>query len=157
MHAVFCGNFNAKLTQGDFLQDFVNRSGWLQEALEIDEFFHIGMEVGLLLDGVAYLQEELFVNQLLDAANGEVWHEVLTVAEVAQLVEGIQKVGFEVEQCLGLVVHAEPKDTRHVVAAEKAGAVEVEGEGFVFFGYLLASLDDGGDILCRGITDKLQG
>ena len=53
MHAVFYGNFNAKLTQGDFLQDFVNGSSRLQKALEIDEFFHIGMEVGLLLDALA--------------------------------------------------------------------------------------------------------
>jgi len=83
-------------------------------------------------------------------------HEVLTVAEVAQVVKSVQEVGFEVEQGLGLVVHAEPKDAGHVVAAEEPCAVEVHGEGLVFFRHFLTGLDDGRDVLSRGVADKLQ-
>ena len=150
------GKIGANLAQRDFLQDFVDWSRGLQEALEVNQFLHIGMEVGLLLDAVAYLKEELFIHKLLDAANGEVWHEVLAVAEVAQIVEGIQEVGFEVEQGLGLVVHAEPKDAGHIVAAEESRAVEVHGERLVFFRHFLTGLDDGWDVLSRGVADKLQ-
>ena len=110
-----------------------------------------------MLDAFADLQEELFIDQLLDAANGEVRHKVLTVSEVAQVVEGILEIGFEVKQGLGLVVHAEPKDAGHVVAAEESRAVEVHGEGLVLFCYFLASLDNGWDVLCWGVADKLQG
>ena len=106
MHWAFCGKLSANLTQWDFLQDFIDRSRGLQETLEINKFLHIGMEVGLLFDGIADLQEELLVNQLLDAANGEMGHKVLSVTEVAQVIEGIQKVGFKVKQGFGLVVHA---------------------------------------------------
>jgi len=115
------------------------------------------MEVGLLLNGVAYLQEELLVDQLLDTTDGEVGHEVLSVAEVAQVVESVQKVGFEVKQGLGCLVHAEPKDARHVVTAEETSTVKVQGERLVLFCYLLTGLDDVGNVLCRGIADKLQG
>lgn len=150
------GKIGANLAQRDFLQDFVNRSSGLQEALEVNQFLYVGVEVGLLLDAFADLQKELLVDQLLDAANGEVRHEVLAVAEVAQVVEGIQEVGFEVEQGLGLVVHAEPKDAGHVVAAEEPCAVEVHGEGLVFFRHFLTGLDDSWDVLSRGVADKLQ-
>ena len=151
------GKIGANLAQWDFLQDFVDWPRGLQEALEVNQFLHIGMKVGFLFDTFANLKKELFIHKLLDAANGEVWYEVLTVAEVAQVVEGIQEVGFEVKQGLGLVVHAEPKNTRYIVAAEESRAVKVHGEGLVFFRHFLTGLDDVGDILCWGIADKLQG
>ena len=50
------------------------------------------MEIGLLLDGVTNLEEKLLVDQLLDAANRKMRHKILPVAEVAQVVEGIEKV-----------------------------------------------------------------
>ena len=125
--------------------------------MEINKFLHVGVEIGLLLDAFAYLQEELLVDQLLDAANGEMRHEVLSVAEIAQIVESVQEVGFEVKQGLGLVVHAEPKNTRYIVAAEESRAVKVHGEGLVFFGHFLTGLDDVRDVLSRGVADKLQG
>ncbi len=156
MYKRICGKISANLPQWDFLQDFVNGSSRLQEALEIDEFLHVSMEIGFLLDAFTNLQEKLLVDQLLDAANGEVRHEVLTVAEVAQVIEGIQEVGFEVKQGLGLVVHAKPKDAGHVVAPEESGVVEIHSERLVFFGYFLASLNDSGDIFCRGIANKFQ-
>ena len=152
----FYGKFSAILTQWDFLQDFVNGTRRLQEALEIDEFLHVGMEVGLLLNGFADLQEKLLVDQLFDAANGEMRHKVLSVAKVAQIVKSVQKVGFEVKQGLRLVVHAEPEDTRHIVAATEARTVKVHGERLVFFGHLLAGLNDVGDVLRRCVADKLQ-
>ena len=84
-------------------------------------------------------------------------HEVLTVAKVTQVVEGIQEVGFEVDLGLRLVVHAEPKDAGHIVAAEESRAVEVHGKRLVFFGHFLASLNYSGDVFSRGVADKLQG
>ena len=103
-----CDNLGIRLPQRYLLYHFINRSSGLQNALEIHQFLHIGMEISLLLDAVANLQEELLVDQRLDTADGEMRHKVLAVTEIAQVVEGIQKVGFEVEQGLGLVVHAEP-------------------------------------------------
>ena len=154
-----CGvlrQFCAKSTQGDFLEDFIERSCGLQEALEIHQFLHIGMEIGFLLDGIANLEEKLLVDQLFDAANREMWHEVLSVAEVAQVVESIEKVGFEVKQGLGLVAHAEPEHARHVVAAKESRAVEIERERLVFFCHLLASLDDSGDVVFGCFAQEFQ-
>ena len=116
------------LSQRHLGQDLVKRPHWLQKTLEIHQLLHVGMEIGLLLDGLAHLQEKLLVDQLFDAANGEVRHKVLTVTEIAQVVKGVQKVGFEVKQGLGLIVHAEPKHTRHVVAAKKPRSVKVQSE-----------------------------
>ena len=61
--AFFCrlGDLKAKLVpkkplaQRDFLQDLINRSGGLQETLEINQFLHVCMEIGLLLDAFADL------------------------------------------------------------------------------------------------------
>jgi len=49
------GKIGANLAQRDFLQDFVDWPRGLQEALEVNQFLHIGMEVGLLLDAFADL------------------------------------------------------------------------------------------------------
>ena len=114
------------------------------------------MEVGFLLDAVADLQEELLVDERLDAAHGEVRHEVLAVAQVADAVEGVQEVVFEVEEGLRLVVHAEPHHARHAVAAEKAGAVEVHREGLVPTGHRLARLDDAWDVVDGRAAQEFQ-
>ena len=150
------GKIGANLAQRDFLQDFVNGSSRLQETLEVNQFLHIGVEVCLLLNRVGDLHKELFVNQRLDAANGEVRHEVLTVAEIAQVIESVQKVVFEVEQGFGLVGHAEPKHSWYAVAAEKPQAVEVHRERLVLFGHLLASFDDVRNIINRCAAQELQ-
>ena len=154
-----CGvlhHFCAKSTQRDFLEDFIERSCRLQEALEIHQVLHIGMEIGLLLDAIVDLQEELLVDQRFDAAHSKVRHEVLAVAQIAQVVESIQEVGLKVEQGFGLVVHAEPKHTRHVVAAEKPRAVEVHRKRLVFFGHCLNRLDDGGNVIHGRATQEFQ-
>ena len=154
-----CGvlrQFCAKSTQGDFLEDFIEQSGGLQKALEIHQFLHIVMEVGFLLNGIANLEEKLLVDQLFDAANREMRHKILTVAEVALVVEGIEKIGVKVKQSLGLVVHAEPEHARHVVAAKESRAVEVECERLMLFGHLLASLDDGGDVVFGCLAQEFQ-
>ena len=143
-------------TQRYCLNHLVYRPCRLQDALEIHEFLHIGMKVGLLLDGVADFQEKLLVDQRLDTANGEVWYKVLTVTQIAQVIEGIQKVGLEVKQGLGLVVHAEPKHTGHIVGTKKSSAVKVHREGLMTFRHLLASLDDGGDIIDRCAAEEFQ-
>ena len=56
----------------------------------IDDFLDIGMEISLLFDALINLLEEGFVDQLLDAAHGEMRHEVLPVAEVAHAVESVK-------------------------------------------------------------------
>ena len=114
------------------------------------------MEVSLLLDGVANLQEKLLVDQGLNATDGEMRHKILTVTEITQVIEGIQKVGFEVEQGLWLVVHAEPQHPRHIVAAKETRAVKVHGEGLVPLGHLLASFNDVGDVVDRRAAKKFQ-
>ena len=114
------------------------------------------MEVGLWLNRVVNFQKELLVDQRLDATNGEVWHKVLTVTKIAQVVESVQKVGFEVKQSLGLVVHAEPKHSWHIVATEKSRSVEIHGERLVPFSHLLTSLDDGWNIVDRRAAEKFQ-
>lgn len=125
--------------------------------MEIDHLVDVGVEVGLLLDALIDLLEEGFVDECLDAAHGEVRHEVLPVAEVAEAVEGGEEVLFEIVEGPGLVVHAEPEHPRRVVAAEDARAVEVHREGLVVFGHLLASLDDLGDVVVGGVADELEG
>ena len=140
-----CGRFGAILALSAhryFGQRLVDGSGGLQDALVIHQLFHVGMEVGLGLDAVVDLHEELLVDQRLDAAHGEVRHEVLAVAHVAQIVESVQEVVFEVEEGLWLVVHAEPEHTRYAVAAEESRAVEVHREGLVLPSHLFAGLDD---------------
>lgn len=77
--------------------------------MEIDDFLDLGMEVGLLFDALIQLLEERLVDKLFDAAHGEVRDEVLTVAEVAQAVEGVEDIVFKVIECLGLVFHAQPE------------------------------------------------
>ena len=113
------------------------------------------MEIGLLLYGIVDLHKKRLVDQLLDTANGEMRHKVLTVTEIAQLVEGIKNVGLKVEQGLGLVVHAEPEHTWRVVAAKEPRAVEVHRERLMVFGHLTAGLDDVGDVLARRLADEL--
>ena len=77
------------LSQWDFLQDLINRSCGLQETLEIHQFLYVCMEISLLLDGVADLKKKLLVDQLFDAANGEMRNEILPVAKVAQIIESV--------------------------------------------------------------------
>lgn len=77
--------------------------------MEIDDFLDLGMEVGLLFDALIQLLEERLVDKLFDAAHGEVRHEVLAVAEVAQAVEGVEDIAFKVIECLGLIFHAQPE------------------------------------------------
>ncbi len=143
-------------TQRDFLNDLINRSRGLQDALIIYQLLHVGMEVSLGLDAVVDLHEELLVDQRLDAAHGEVWHEVLAVAQVAQVIESVQEVVFEVEEGLRLVVHAEPEHGRHAVFTEEAGLVEVHGERLMAFRHLLAGLDDVGDVVDGCAAEELQ-
>lgn len=83
-------------------------------------------------------------------------HEVLAVAEVSQVVESVQKVVFEIEQGLGLVVHAEPEDARHTVASEKPRAVEVHRERLVLLGYFLAGLNNVWNIINRRAAQEFQ-
>ena len=114
------------------------------------------MEIGLLLNGVANLQEKLLVDQRLDTANGEMWYKILTVTEITQVIESIQEVSFEVKQSLRLIVHAEPQHSRHVVAAKKTRAVEVHGEGLMPLGHLLASFNNVRDVVNRRTAKKFQ-
>ena len=156
LYGAFCGIFSAKSPQRDFLEDFIERSCGLQETLEIHQFLHVGMEIGLLLNGITNLEEKLLVDQLFDAANREMRHKILPVAEIAQVVESIEKVCFKVKQGLGLFVHAKPEHAWHVVAAKESCAVEIERERLVLFGHLLASLDDGRDVVFWCLAQKLQ-
>lgn len=115
------------------------------------------MEVGLLLDALIDLLEERFVDERLDTAHSEVRHEVLPVAEVAEAVEGVEDVFFQIIKRLGLILHAEPQHPRRVVAAEDARAIEVHGERLMPLGHLLAGFDNLRDVLVGGVAHKLQG
>lgn len=143
-------------TQRYCLYHLVDGPRRLQDALEIHQFLHVGMEIGLLLDGVADFQEKLLVDQRFDAANGEMGYKVLAVTEITEVIEGIQKVGFKVKQGLGLVVHAKPQYTRHVVGAKKSRAVEVHRKRLVTFRHFLTSLNDGGNIIDGCAAEELQ-
>ena len=124
--------------------------------MEIDQLLHIGMEIGLLLNGVIDLHEERFVDQLLDAAYGEMRHKILTVTKITQIIESVEQVSFKVKQSFGLVVHSQPKHPWRVVAAKESRSVEVHGERLMLFGHFLTSLDDGWNILFGCIAHKLQ-
>ena len=80
--------------------------------MEVNDFFHIGVKIGLLLDAIAYLQEERFVDEVFDATYREMRHEILPIAEVAKIVESVEDVFFKIVECLRLVLHTEPEDTR---------------------------------------------
>lgn len=125
--------------------------------MEIDHFLHVSMEIGLLLNTLIHLLEKRLVDKLLDAAHGEMRHEILSVAEITQAIKGIKDVLFQIVKCLGLVFHTKPEHSRRMVATEDARAVEVHGERLVSFCYLLASLDDLGDILVGSVAHELQG
>ena len=84
----------------------------MQKALEINDFIDIGMKIGLLFDTFVDLPEERLVDQLLKSAHGEMGNEVLTVAKIAEIVEGIQNVFLKVVKGFGFLFHAEPKDPR---------------------------------------------
>jgi len=84
----------SSLSQRETFQYLVKRSGGLQETLEVDEFLDISVEVSFLLDAIVDLLEQFLVDQRLDATNGEVWDEVLSVAEIAKVIEGIEYIGL---------------------------------------------------------------
>ena len=115
------------------------------------------MKISLLLDALKDLLEKGFVDKLFDAAYRKVRHIVLSVARVAEGVEGVEDILFQVIECLGLILHAKPEHPWRVVAAEDASAVEVHGEGLMPLSHLLASLDDLGDVLIGRIAHKFQG
>ena len=125
--------------------------------MEINDFLHVGVEVGLLFDAADDLLEEGFVDKLLDTAYREMWHKVLAVTEIAEVVKGIKDICFEVVECLGFVLHTQPEHPRRVIATENAGAVEVHRKGLVPLGHFLAGLDDLGDVLIGGVAHKFQG
>ncbi len=129
----------------------------MEKALEVNDFLHIGMEVGLLLNAADDLLKERLVDELFDAAHGEMGHKVLPVAEIAEVVEGVEDIRFEVIERLGFILHAQPEHSWGVVAAEDACAVEVHGEGLVPLGHLLTGLDDLRDILIGGVAHEFQG
>lgn len=110
-----------------------------------------------MFDILIDLLEERLVDKGLDTAHGEVGHEVLPVAEIANLIESGEDILLELIKSLGLVLHAQPEHSGRVVAAEDARAVEVHGERLMPFGHLLASIDDLGDVLIGGIADEFQG
>ena len=62
LHGAFCRKISAKSTQRYSFQDLVERSRRLKEALEIHQFLHVGMEIGLLLYAFVDLHKKLFVN-----------------------------------------------------------------------------------------------
>ena len=129
----------------------------MEKALEINDFLHVDMKIGLLFDAIANLQKEGLVDELFDAANGEMGHKVLPIAEVAEVVEGVEDIRFKVIERLGFVLHAEPEHPWGVVAAKDAGAVKIHSEGLVPLGHFLASFDDLGDVLIGGVAHKFQG
>lgn len=124
--------------------------------MEIDDFIDIGVEVSLLLDALIDLLEERLIDELLNAAHGEVGHEILPIAEVAKTVESIEDVLLKVIERLWLVLHAEPQYPRRVVAAEDTCAVEVHLERLVVFSHLLTGLDDLRDVLVGRVAYELQ-
>ena len=148
---------NCILTQRETFQNLVKRPRRLQETLVIDELFHIGMEVGFLLNSVVDLLEELFVNQRLDAANREMWNEVLSVAKIAEAIESIQHIVFEIIQGFRDVVHAEPQHTRRAVTAKDSCMIEVHREWLVPLRHLTAGLVNGRDVKVFGLTYEFQG
>lgn len=125
--------------------------------MEVNDFFHVSMEVGLLFDTVDDLLEERLVDKLFDAAYGEMGHKVLPIAEVAEVVEGVEDIRFKVIERLGFVLHAQPEHPGGVVAAEDASAVKIHSEGLVPLGHFLAGFDDLGDVLVGGVAHEFQG
>lgn len=125
--------------------------------MEINDFLHVGVEVGLLFDAADDLLKEWFVDELFDTAYREMRHKVLPIAEVAEVVEGIEDIRFEVVKRLGFILHAQPEHPGRVIATEDAGAVEVHGKGLMALGHFLAGLDDLGDVLIGGVAHKFQG
>ena len=129
----------------------------MEKTLEVDDFLDIGMQIGLLFDALANLLEERLIDKLLDAAHREVRHKVLPVAKVAEAVESIKNIFLELIERLGLVFHPKPKHPGRMVAAKKTGSVEVHGKRMMPLCYLLAGLDDLGNVLVGGIAHEFQG
>ena len=125
--------------------------------MEIDDLLNICVKIGLLLNALIDLLEERFVDKRLDAANGKVRHKILPIAEVTQTVESVKNIFFEVVECLGLVLHAEPKHPWRVVASEDARAVEIHAERLMPLGHLLASLNNLWDVLIGRVAHEFQG
>ena len=138
------------------MEGFIDGSCRLKEALERHDFVDLGVEVGLLLDALIHLLEKRLVDELFDAAEGEMRHKILAVAKVAEVVEGVENVGFKVVESLGFLIHAEPKDAGRVVGGKDACTIEVHGEGLVFLGHLTAGMDDFGDVLIGGVAHELE-
>ena len=123
----------------------------------IDDLVDIGMEVWLLFDAFIDLPEKRLVDELLKTTDGEMGDEVLTITQIAKAVEGVEKVGFEVVEGLGLVIHTHPKHPRRMFTAKDTGAVEVHGERMVPLGHRLTGLNDLGDVVVGGVAHKFQG
>ena len=110
-----------------------------------------------MFDGLVNFLEICFIDQLLDAANGDVWHKILTVTEITDTVESIEDVFFQIVKCFRFLAHAKPKHTRRMVTAKNARAVEVHGEWLMVFRHFLAGFYDFRDIGIGRVADKFQG
>jgi len=80
--------------------------------LVIDDFFNIGVKVGFLFDTLIDLLEEGLVDECFEAAHREMWHEILPITEVADTIEDVKDIFFQVIERFRFVFHAEPKHPR---------------------------------------------
>lgn len=135
---------------------FIHSAIGSQDALEQYYFFHFLVDVGLLFDSLHHLLEILFLAEVFYATKGEMRHEVLSIALIANVIKGCQDGFFEFQKLIGCVLHAEPEHTRGVAGTEDAGAVEVHGETLLILKDFRYRLDDFRLILRWSLANKLQ-
>lgn len=140
-----------------FFHYFIHSAIGSQDALEQYDFSHFLVDVGFLLYGLDHFLKVLLLAKLFDAAQGDMGHKVLTVAQEAYFVEGVEGVLSQVEQLFGCLLHAEPQHTRGIAATENSCAVEVHYKRMVTLQHLAHSLYDLRLVLRRRLAYELQG
>ena len=76
-----------KSFQFPLFHHFVNGAFGAEDALEKDYFANFLMDVGFLLDGLDNFLEILLFAEVFDASEGEMRHEVLSIALIANIIE----------------------------------------------------------------------
>lgn len=139
-----------------FFHYFIHSAIGSQDALEQYDFSHFLVDVGFLLYGLNHFLKVLLLAKLFDAAQGDMGHKVLTVAQEAYFVEGVEGVLSQVEQLFGCLLHAEPQHPGSVAAPEDPRAVEVHYKRMMTLQHLAHSLYDLRLVLRRCLAYELQ-
>ena len=139
-----------------FFHYFIHSAIGSQDALEKNDFGYLLADVGLLLYGLNHFLKVLLLAKLFDAAQGDMRYKVLTVAQEAYFVEGVEGVLGQVEQLFGCLLHAEPQHPGGVAAPEDPSAVEVHYKRMVTLQHLAHCFYDFRLVLRRRLAYELQ-